>query len=75
MLWNQNLNYVGTLKSNKPEIPAEFLKDKKRPVESSLFGFSDYFTITSYVPSKNKAIVILSTKHHNANLDSYSRKP
>ena len=31
---------------------------------SSLSCFKDYMTLVSYVPKKNKAVIMLSTYHH-----------
>ena len=72
------LSLVGTLNKNKPDIPKEFLPDKSRPQSSSLFGFSKNMTMVSYVPKKNKAVVLLSTMHNDAAIDECSgdqRKP
>lgn len=61
--------YVGTLKKNKPQIPPQFLPNRKRPVESSLFGFTAQATIVSYVPKQGKAVILLSTMHHDNKVD------
>lgn len=36
----------------------------RRQVGSSIFGFNDNKTIVSYVPKKNKVVILLSTVHH-----------
>ena len=65
-LYDKNISFVGTLRKNKKEIPVEFLSNKSRSVESSLFGFSDFLSLVSYVPKKNKAVLLLSTHHHDS---------
>jgi hypothetical protein len=40
------------------------LKNNKRIIGSSNFAFKDFLTLVSYVPKKNKAVILVSTKHH-----------
>jgi hypothetical protein len=54
---------VGTLRKNKPEIPALFLRGKQRNVHSSIFGFANDLTLVPYVPSRNKTLILLSSHH------------
>jgi len=63
------------LKKNKREIPTEFLPDKNKVVSSSVFGFQKNKTLVSYVPRKNKAVILLSTMHHDSKIDVETRKP
>jgi len=37
-LLTNNMTVIGTLKKNKPEVPALFLSGKQRDVHSSIFG-------------------------------------
>ena len=67
--------YEGTKRSNKLEIPAEFLKDNKRTVGSSIFAFKNYLTLVSFVPKKNKAVILVSSKHHEAAINETKGKP
>jgi hypothetical protein len=55
-LMQRNLTLVGTIRSNKRDIPKEFLcnKNLKRETNSSVFGFNDNMTLFSYVPKQNK---------------------
>lgn len=69
------ITYLGTLRKNKREIPPEFLPNKKREVGSSLFGFQQEITITSYVPKKNKSVVLISTMHNDSSLNEDTKKP
>lgn len=64
-LLDRRMTLVGTLRKNKPEIPPEFLPHNQRAVLSSTFGFSNDFTLVSYVPKKGKAVILLSSHHHS----------
>lgn len=66
---------IGTMKKNKREIPPEFLPQKNRAVGSSLFGFQKNVTLVSYVPKKNKSVVLISTMHEDSAIDPDSKKP
>jgi len=74
-LWEYGIEYLGTLRANKIEIPEAFLKNKKRSPESTLFAFQKELTIASYVPKKDKAVILVSTMHHTAVIDEESNKP
>ncbi|CAK1579113.1 unnamed protein product [Parnassius mnemosyne] len=75
ILLQKGLTYVGTLRKNKREIPLEFLPNKTRPLESSLFGFVSDKTLVSHVPKKNKSVVLLSSMHHDMSVNEQSKKP
>ncbi|XP_065654465.1 piggyBac transposable element-derived protein 4-like [Hydra vulgaris] len=64
-LLGRKMTYTGTIKKNKEEIPKKLLPALHRPVYSSIFGFQNDSTIVSYVPKKNKAVILLSTCHHS----------
>ena len=53
----QSVSLVGTLRSNKADIPPEMKKSPRRAAESPMFGFSEVLTLVSYVPKKNKSVV------------------
>lgn len=74
-LKEKGLTTIGTLRKNKGEIPQEFLPQKKRPVGSSLFGFTNQCTIVSYVPKKNKAVILYSSMHHGDETNEVTGKP
>ena len=60
----------------KVEIPSLFLKNRKREEYSSLFGFNSFLTLVSYVPKRSKAVILLSTRHHDGKLNlSKKNKP
>ena len=74
-LQTNNLTLIGTLRKNKPEIPIEFQSNRKREIGSSLFGFQNGLTLVSFVPKQNKAVLLLSSKHHDNRLDIKTGKP
>ena len=71
----QGLMLLGTLRKNKREIPSEFQPNRKRDVHSTLFGFDTNKTLCSYVPKKGKAVVLLSTVHHDDTVTAIAGKP
>lgn len=74
-LLQKKLTLVGTLKKNKKEVPLEFLPNKTRMVRTAVFGFQSDKVLVSYVPRKNKAVILLSTMHDEAHIDASSNKP
>lgn len=74
-LLQRGLTFVGTMRKNKREIPREFLPNKSRPAESTLFGFVRDKTLVSHVPKKNKSVVLLSSMHHEVSINEQSKKP
>jgi hypothetical protein len=74
-LKNKKLTLVGTVKQNKREIPQEFKPARQRDENSSIFDFTKDFTLVSYVPKKNKSLVLLSSFHHDSAICSDSGKP
>lgn len=76
LLFEQNFRFVGTLRKNKAEIPGCFQPHKNKAVHSSIFGFRDKKTLVSYVPKKNKAVVLISTEHQTKSVNvSNDSKP
>lgn len=70
-----NLTFIGTIRSNKQEIPAEFKHNSSRPVGTSLFGFHENLTLVSYKPKSQKTVLLLSTMHDKPSVDAVSGKP
>lgn len=58
------------MRKNRWKLTVEFATRKTRRVESSLFGFSDRQTLVSYVPRKNKVVVLLWTMHNDNKADA-----
>lgn len=74
-LKKKGLTTVGTLKKNKVAIPKNFQANKTRPIGSSLFGFTKDCTLVSFVPKKNKAVILYSTMHHDDKVNPENNKP
>ena len=74
-LWANGIEYIGTLRANKIEIPISFLKNKARTIETTLFGFNKEITIASFVPIKDKAVILVSTMHHDKEINVETKKP
>jgi len=70
-LW---LTCVGTVKKNKPDIPSELQSSVTREPMSSIFVFDGFKTLVSFVPKK-KAVMVLSTMHHDSAVDQQTSKP
>ena len=52
------------------------LPSSEREVCSSIFGFTEKLTLCSYVPKKGRAVILLSSMHHDARIsDGEQRKP
>lgn len=69
------LSIVGTVRNNKRFVPDEFRKSKNRALEETLFGYYDeQFALCSYVPKKNKAVIMLSTAHYKSEVDGANKK-
>jgi hypothetical protein len=63
------------MKKNNLDIPLGFLADRNGKIVSTLFAFNDYLSLSSYVPKKNKAVVLLSSKHHTETISEANHKP
>ena len=74
-LKKKNLTLFGTMKQNKKEIPMKFIPARRRLKYSSLFGFTKDLTLVSYVPKKNRSVVLLSSLHHDAVVCDGTEKP
>ncbi|XP_048511825.1 piggyBac transposable element-derived protein 3-like [Athalia rosae] len=69
LLEKYNTTVVGTIRKNKPDLPREFVIAKKRAVNTSMFGFCDDLTLVSYVPKKNKCVLMVSSMHQSSTID------
>ena len=75
---NKKLTLVGTMKQKKKrerQIPQEFKPARQRDENSSIFGFTKDLTFVSYIPKKNKLVILLSSLHHASAICSDSGKP
>lgn len=62
-LLQRHLTMIGTVRKNKLELPSALLVCKRGQVFSSVFAFTPTTTLVSYVPKKNKNIVLMSMLH------------
>lgn len=74
-LKDRGLTYLGTMKKNKKEIPPEFQPHKDREIGTSLYGFTKDYTMVSYVTKPKKAVILVSSMHHNKETDVATNKP
>lgn len=70
LLKNHKLTVVGTLRANKACIPLVFKKN--REINTTLFGFQKNITISSYVPKQRKMVYMMSSLHHDKEIDPES---
>lgn len=68
-LGKRKLTFVGTMKKNKAVIPPEFKSDKRRPVGSALYKFTNDqpTTLLSIVPKINRTVVLISSTDTDKN--------
>ena len=64
-LAKQNKTLLGTIRQIRKGVPKVMLPSKSREVNSSLFLFSRDAMIVSYVPRKNKSVILLSSQHND----------
>lgn len=64
-LTQRKLTLCGTVRKNKPDLPPIMQANKIKPVFSSIFAFKENITLVSYVSKKSKAVIVLSTEHHD----------
>ncbi|CAJ1071446.1 piggyBac transposable element-derived protein 1-like [Xyrichtys novacula] len=75
-LLKRKMTMVGTVRKKKPELPLALLSPKGRAVFSSKFAFTSTTAAVSYVSKKNKNVLLVSTKHTEAEVsDRCDRKP
>uniref|UniRef100_A0A3Q3L0N4 Nucleolin n=1 Tax=Mastacembelus armatus TaxID=205130 RepID=A0A3Q3L0N4_9TELE len=73
-LLKRKLTMVGTVRKNKPELPPALVSIGGREALSSKFAFTDTHTLVSYVPKKNKNVILMSTLHKDAAVSSTEDK-
>lgn len=70
-----NLTLVGSIRSNKREIPEQLMNSRLRPVGSSMFCFDGPLTLVSYKPKRTKMVYLLSSCDRNAVINDPRGKP
>ncbi|XP_071784707.1 piggyBac transposable element-derived protein 4-like [Asterias amurensis] len=76
-LLQEDLTLLGTIKGLRREVPDAFKLEasKKREARSSKFLFAGPLTLVSYVPRKNKSVLLLSSMHHDSAINDTTSKP
>lgn len=69
------LTVVGTVRSNKREIPEELKNTRSRKVGTSMFCFDGNLTLVSYKPKPSKVVYMLSSCDEGAVINSVTGKP
>lgn len=70
-----NLTLVGTIRSNKREIPDELKQMKSRRVGTSMFCYDGPLTLVSYKPKPSKMVFVLSSCDEEGTVHATTGKP
>ena len=73
-LLDNNLTLVGTVRKNKAFLPIDF-QSSKGASGSIKFLFQNRITLVKYNQKKNKSVVLLSSQHHQPEINENSGKP
>lgn len=75
-LKKRNMTLLGTVRKNKKFIPPYIMDMKREPVASSRFVFDHSLgaTMVSYVPKKNRLVLLFSTMHSDNKVSSEDHK-
>lgn len=74
VLLKKKITMVGTVRRNKPELPPALTTTRGRDVFSSKFAFTQDTTVVSYMPEKNKNVILMSTLHKAAEVSGREDK-
>ncbi|CAK6976223.1 piggyBac transposable element-derived protein 4-like [Scomber scombrus] len=75
-LLHRDMTMVGTVRQNKPELPAALFATKGRELFSSTFAFTGSTAVVCYIPKRNKKVLLMSTRHKEATIsERRDRKP
>ena len=74
-LLDNGLSILGTMRKNKKEIPPSFQASRNRVAHSTEFAFSkeSRLMLCSYVPRKNKSVIMISSKHYEKEIEEGPR--
>ncbi|XP_069805689.1 scavenger receptor cysteine-rich type 1 protein M130-like [Dendropsophus ebraccatus] len=73
-LLQKQITLVGTMKQNRREIPPIIKHNQHRKLYDRVFDFCNQATMVSYKAKKEKSVILLSTMHHDASIDTNNRK-
>ncbi|XP_072383860.1 uncharacterized protein [Diabrotica undecimpunctata] len=69
LLWNYKITAIGTLRKNKTALSDEFSNPTKRPIHTSIFGFTEDIIIVFYILKQRKNVILISSMHHYDDID------
>jgi hypothetical protein len=71
------LTLLGTIRHHRREVPKSLHKHRHREVQSTEFRFdnTNKFTIASYVPKRNRCVLLLSSMHYGGEIEGPQQKP
>ncbi|XP_053968719.1 piggyBac transposable element-derived protein 4-like [Anastrepha ludens] len=67
---NQGMRVVLDLIEGLKGLPPALVNIKRKPLNSSIFAFTEQTTLVSYIPKKNRAVILLSTLHHYSKISN-----
>ena len=75
-LLQQNLTLIGTIMANRREVSSQFKAAKGREVESTkaLYNHSNKILLLSYVPKRNKNVLMMSSSHSSISITDCHKK-
>ena len=76
-LLEQNLTLIGTVMANRREVSSQFKAAKGREIESTkaLYDHFNKFLLLSYVPKRNKNVLMMSSLHSSISITDCHKKP
>ena len=76
-LLEKNLTLVGTIMANRREVPSQFKTGRGREVESTkaLYDHANKILLLSYVPKRNKNVLMMSSSHSFISITDCHSKP
>ncbi|XP_026175349.1 piggyBac transposable element-derived protein 4-like [Mastacembelus armatus] len=69
-----SIDLLGTIRSNRVELPQELLTARGRKAFSSRFAFTELATLISYVPKRNRTVLLLSTRHSTPEINGECKR-
>jgi len=75
LLYHKKLTLLGTVRKSYRDIRDQFLASRSKDVGSSLFAFTAATTSVSYIPKRNRVVILLSTMHGDNKVDDKTKKP
>ena len=76
LLEEKKLHYFGTIRKIRKEVPKTFYITKNVPEFSSKFLFYNNSCLVSYIPKKNRCVLLLTNVHHDKTIsEHFKQKP